>query len=414
MKQKIQLLNSGIPLVDDAWGGFYLGGTYLLIGSHKSGKTLLGLQYALECAKQKEVCLYFTSMRPKDLMIQAASIDFDLQQYMNQNLVILVRVAPPANIQEVENHDEFLVEYLKDIVTVVEQYQPKKVVFDELTPFIGFNDVNLLQQIYIQTTEAIEDAGITSLFLLGDPATPGSKQIVDALVAYSTGIVYLQKQELLQGSSQSGSMIITPNIGHTEGQFKSNYSIEPYKGITVDYKGTKLTDRTSVSKQKTEKGNYINLSDIKVTTDNIAFPNYYTVDEFKLILNNQVALYKSTGQAFVIVSFKLDPEAVHLKLLTINQLQNIVRLSTEKKDKICIIDDKVFVLITREEQKNINTLIARVKDNIQNDDKEFIEKVTSYISVLSYKVDENIQNSDDVFKKLGIGVEKENNNYGFK
>lgn len=414
MKQKIQLLNSGIPLVDDAWGGFYLGGTYLLIGSHKSGKTLLGLQYALECAKQKEVCLYFTSMRPKDLMIQAASIDFDLQHYMNQNLVILVRVAPPANIQEVENHDEFLVEYLKDIVTVVEQYQPKKVVFDELTPFIGFNDVNLLQQIYIQTTEAIEDAGITSLFLLGDPATPGSKQIADALVAYSTGIVYLQKQELLQGSSQSGSMIITPNIGHTEGQFKSNYSIEPYKGVTVDYKGTKLTDRTSISKQKNEKGNYINLSDIKVTTDNISFPNYYTIDEFKLILNNQVALYKSTGQAFVIVSFKLNQEATHLKLLTINQLQNIIRLSTEKKDKICIIDDKVFVLITREEQKNINTLLARVKDNIQNDDKEYLEKVTSNISVLSYKVDENIQNSDDVLIKLGIGVEKENNNYGFK
>ena len=30
-------------------------------------------------------------------------------------------------------------------------------------------------------------------------------------------------------------MTITPNIGHTEGQFSANYSIEPYKGITVDF-----------------------------------------------------------------------------------------------------------------------------------------------------------------------------------
>src|SRR5690606_10367213 len=97
-------------------------------------RTLLSLQFAMECAKQKEVCLYFTNMRPKDLMIQAASIDFDLQHYMNQNLIIVVKVAPPAELADFKNPDELLTEYLKDIVTVVEQYQPAKIVFDELTP----------------------------------------------------------------------------------------------------------------------------------------------------------------------------------------------------------------------------------------------------------------------------------------
>src|SRR3990172_5971730 len=146
MKQKIQIIQSGIPLVDKAWGGFYRGGTYLSVGARKSGRTLLSLQFAMECARQKEVCLYFTSMRPKDLMIQAASIDFDLQAYMNQNLIIVVRVAPPADLYEVGNPAEFLVEYMNDIVTVVEQYQPNKIVFDELTPFIGFNDLSMLQK----------------------------------------------------------------------------------------------------------------------------------------------------------------------------------------------------------------------------------------------------------------------------
>ena len=31
-----------------------------------------------------------------------------------------------------------------DIVPVVEQYNPNKIVFDELTPFIGFKDLKLL------------------------------------------------------------------------------------------------------------------------------------------------------------------------------------------------------------------------------------------------------------------------------
>ncbi|MBZ0201295.1 MAG: hypothetical protein K8H86_15610, partial [Ignavibacteriaceae bacterium] len=234
MKRKIQVVPTGISLVDKSWGGFYRGGTYLLIGPHKSGRTLLGLQYALECAKQKEVCLYFTSMRPKDLMIHAASIDFDLQQFMNQNLIIVVRVAPPTDLYEVPNPDEFLVEYLNDIVTVVDQYQPNKIVFDELTPFIGFRNVALLQDSFAQTTEAIEDAGITSLFILGDPATPAAKQIVDSLAQYSTGVIYLQKNEPGTGKPQGGRMTITPNVGHTEGQFSSNYSVEPYKGVTLE------------------------------------------------------------------------------------------------------------------------------------------------------------------------------------
>ena len=105
MKKKIQLLPSGIPLVDQAWGGFYRGGSYLLVGARKSGKTILALQYAMECAMRNEVCLYFTSVRPKDLLINAASIDFDLQHYMNENLVIVVKVTPPANINLAEKPD---------------------------------------------------------------------------------------------------------------------------------------------------------------------------------------------------------------------------------------------------------------------------------------------------------------------
>ncbi|MGB8317056.1 MAG: ATPase domain-containing protein, partial [Ignavibacteriaceae bacterium] len=92
MEKKIQIVPSGISLVDKSWGGFYRGGTYFMIGQHKSGKTLLGIQYVMECVKQKEVCLFFTTMRPKDLMFHAASIDFDLQHYMDQNLIIVIRV----------------------------------------------------------------------------------------------------------------------------------------------------------------------------------------------------------------------------------------------------------------------------------------------------------------------------------
>ena len=142
MASKIQLFPSGIPLVDLEWGGLYRSGTYFIIGPQKSGRTLLSLQYAFECALRKEVCVFFTTLRPKDLLIHAASIGFDLQHYMNQNLVIVVKVTAPEDLKNTEDPDAYLAEYIKDIIPVVEHYKPAKIVFDELTKFVGFKSAD--------------------------------------------------------------------------------------------------------------------------------------------------------------------------------------------------------------------------------------------------------------------------------
>lgn len=229
MQKRIQLLPSGIPLVDQQWGGFYCGGTYLLIGSHRSGRTLLSLQFAIESANQNEVCLFFTTAKPKDLLIQAASINIDLQACIEKNQVIIVRTAPSTN----DDNDYNLVEYLNDTINVIEQYQPSKIVFDELTSFIEFNDLDLLKKIFEENCEKIENLGITSLFILNEPVTPAAKTIVDILAEKSTGVVFLKKED---EEENLGEMIITPNIGHTEGQFKARYRIEPYLGVTINPK----------------------------------------------------------------------------------------------------------------------------------------------------------------------------------
>jgi len=442
MKKKIQIIPSGIELVDKAWGGFYRGGTYLMIGQRKSGRTLLGLQYAMETAKQKEVCLYFTNMRPKDLMIHAASIDFDLQSYMNQNLIIVVRVAAPSDLGDLRNPDNFLVEYLKDIVTVVDQYFPSRIIFDELTPFIGFRNLNMLQNAFLQTVETIEERGITSLFVLGEPATTVAQSIVDSLAEYSTAIIYLQKKAMQNGRAHGGKMTITPNIGHTEGQFSSDYVIEPYKGITVDFEQdrnsfpppnpgmTQNSNTTTVvplstpmdfpqfnlqnTNRNSNESGYRSLSQIDVpSNENVSYSNYYDLNDFSLILNNQIALYKSTGQLFSIVSFKLDKTAEQQGLLKINQLQNAIRLSTDKKDKICIVSNKVIILLTKEIQGSINMLISKVKGNLPGSDPNYLNTVARYISVITVTVDEKIENAESILQHILADEPKNQSELGF-
>lgn len=411
IKKKSNLLTTGLSLVDKTWGGFYRGGSYLLIGQKKTGRTLAGLHFAMESAKNRQVCLYFTNMRPKDLMIHASSIDFDLQTYMNQNLVIVVRVAPPTELSEVPNPDHLLVEYLNDIVTVVEQYQPQRLVFDELTHFVGFEDNNLLQQTYLETIEKIEDQNTTSLFILADPVTPLAQMIVDSLAQYSTGVIFLQRKDDDGGPFSSGRATITPNIGHTEGQFISDYHIEPYKGLVFDYEKETVKyqnpfsisggiDPNSVPPPTTRSNKYKPITNVDLVADKMSFTNLYDLSEFTLILNNQIALFKSTGQQFNLLALKLDPIAEQQKILTINQLQNAVRLSTDKKDKLCVVKNKILVLVGSSDEKALNIVVSKLKDNFPNNDPSYVDLVMRYIFAFSYSANDSVQNAETLLKEI--------------
>ena len=399
MRKKIQLTPSGISFVDETWGGFYNCGTYLLVGPRKSGKTLLGLQFTKEAINQQAVCVYFTNMRPKDLMINAASINFDLQHYMDQNQVIVIRINLPS-VKDLDSEpDKFLAEYLQDIVSVVEQYQPSKIVFDELTPFVGYNDTDKLKEVYLQTCEAIEDLGVTSLFILGEPVSQQSKNVADLLRENSTGLINLKKKENSEGFFYGGNITITPNIGHTEGQFRAEYHIQSQEGVVVDF--NPISHPASYLKlPKKKESKYKSLSEIEITIENYPAISFYNEKEFRLLLNNQIAYYKSTGQLFILCSILLEETADKLGLLTITQLKNAVRLSVEKKDKICVIEDRVVILIIDEDQKNVNNLVARIKSNLPRESDEQLNKLIHHISVFTMQIDENIHSADDLLNKI--------------
>ncbi|MCF8242036.1 MAG: RAD55 family ATPase [Melioribacteraceae bacterium] len=404
MGTTVRLISSGFKLIDKNWGGVYRGGSYVIIGPRKSGRTLLGLQFALETAKSQEVCLFFTNMRPKDLMIQAASLNFDIQSYMNQNLIIVVRVAPPNDIYEMHNPDDYLVEYLNDIVTVVNQYHPDRIIFDELTPYIGFNHINRLRDSFLHTIERIEDHDITSMFIISEPATQRAQELVETITNTVTGVIYLKKsQSKFDSKFHGGTVVITPNVGHAEGQFSAEYKIEPYKGISIDSgEETKVEEEDSNGSEDSdfqEPGN-IRLTRMDVTSESYTFSNVYSYTDFQLILNNQIALYRSTGQKFNLISFKLDPAAQVKGLLSLNQLKSSVKSSTDKKDKICVVDNKVMVLVVRSDRQKITNLMQNLLHSLPSQDRNYLRAVVEFISIFNAEVNESVENADAMIEYL--------------
>jgi KaiC/GvpD/RAD55 family RecA-like ATPase len=399
MTNSIRRIPSGFSFIDQNWGGIYRGGSYLLVGPRKSGRTLVGLQFALEAAKTNEVCLYFTLMRPKDLMIQAASLNFDIQSYMNQNLIIVVRVAPPNDIYEMYNPDDYLVEYLNDIITVVDQYKPTRIIFDELTPFVGFRNLEYLKDSFLKTLETIEEKDITSLFVISEPATQKAQSIVDGLAEFVTATITLKKESTDKGDRYHGGLVsISPNVGHTEGEFTAPYRIEPYKGVTTDVP-SQLTNVTEEFTPVPPAPRTITRSTrIEQPTEPYLFSNVYNYNDFLLILNNQIALYKSTGQSFNLISFKLDPIAQTRGLLSLTQLQNAIRQSTNKKDKICVIENKVIVLLVRGNLKSIIDLMSNIQNNLPSKDTGYINSVLDLISIYNLEVDDRVEKGDNMME----------------
>ena len=397
MKNKLQVFPSGNPLVDMTWGGFYRGGTYFLLGPKKSGRSIFALQYAVQEVSTKETCLYFSSFRPKDLLINAAAINIDLQYYITQNLFTLVRVTPAKNIEYAKDPDSFMIEYIRDLKSVIDQYNPNRIVFDELTPFIGFKDLGLLKDTFLETIDYIEEKGITSLFIISEPVTPAANKIVSSLLSLSTGYISLEKEEGFINKRSPGTIKITPNVGHVEGEFSCSCYIEPDKGIQVDYK-PEVSVR-GISSFDDKRSSYFSISDISQLQASTPASSFYTIDDFKLLMNNQIAYYKQTGQASTLVAVILDNKVEKSNLLTVKQLANSIRLSIDKKDKICILRNMVLILFTKED-RNVSTLTNSIINNLFENNPQYLNKIAQYISLFSIKTDKGTHNAEDMFKQL--------------
>jgi circadian clock protein KaiC len=324
-------------------------------------------------------------------MIHAASIDIDLENYINQNTVIVVRVAQPMDSTEFKTRDEFLSEYLQEIISVINQYHPAKIIFDELTPYVEFEDPDMLRDSFGSMVETIEDMGITSLLILREPIAQSAKIIFNVLNSFATGVIWLHKSDD-EDSKKPGVIEIIPNIGHTEGKFKANYFVEPYKGITTDFNVTKRTTRENLLPEIKEiKPGKNSLSSIP----EFMAPNIYNVNDFKLIINNQIALFKTTGQLFTIISLRLNPFIYNSDKVTFEKLSNSVRAAASTKDKVCTIGDKIYVLITKSDNGIVEDFIFKVHESLNITG-------SSNVSYLVLKVNDLMNNVDDIFNEFEL------------
>jgi KaiC/GvpD/RAD55 family RecA-like ATPase len=230
MQKQLQLIPSGISIIDEGWGGLYKGSNYLLIGAHKSGKTHFGLNFLLQGADQKERCLYFTSKPDKELYELANWMNLNLQDYVDNNSITVVKVIPPEKDYHSGNADLELAEYFDDVIAIIDQFFPTRIVFDEITPFIGFKDETLLELILERFHRKMEDQEITGIIVSSEPVTDAMSSQLQDLADLSNGLIYLDKEI----NDLYGTISLLPYIEHKSGEIKSNYIFDNQRAMQID------------------------------------------------------------------------------------------------------------------------------------------------------------------------------------
>ncbi len=230
MQNNVKLISSGISLIDEGWGGLYKASNYLLIGGHKSGKTNFGLRFVLEGAAHNERCLYFTSRTHEEVTAQTDWMNLNQMDLISSRLVKVVRVVPPDRDFSSNTPDQDLADYFDDVINTINEYYPSRVVFDEITSFIGFKDDTLLELILDKFKHNLESHNITSIIISAEPVTDAMSALLQHLADVSNGLIYLDKEI----NDLYGTISLLPYIEHESGELKSNYVFDRERGLKID------------------------------------------------------------------------------------------------------------------------------------------------------------------------------------
>ena len=118
-----KIVRSGMEGVDSIIGGGFPDGSIVLVsGTPGTGKTIFGLQFLYEGAKNKEMGMFISFEQEKDDLIrQAAQFGWNLEALEKKNLVKVISMWPSS-------FDEVMTKVFKCLY-----YKPKRLVVDSIT-----------------------------------------------------------------------------------------------------------------------------------------------------------------------------------------------------------------------------------------------------------------------------------------
>jgi circadian clock protein KaiC len=195
--------STGIPALDEIMGGgIYEGSTSLVVGISGTGKTVMGIQFLVEGAKEgKKGVLVTCDEHPRQLIRNAQTLGLDLQKYIDEGLIYVLYDSPLELELDVHFHK---------IIGAVEKMDARRIVIDSVATYESASTREAHEFMYALTTY-FKNKLVTTFCNYESPELLGLSQISKDLKASAIvdNIVLLTYVEI---STQMRRAITVPKV----------------------------------------------------------------------------------------------------------------------------------------------------------------------------------------------------------
>ncbi len=337
MKNKFSKILTGYNFLDKNWAGVYPGGNYLIFGPRKTGKTLLLLKMLEHLANNNFTSLFISNERKKSLEIQAASVYFDIDEYVSNGII------------KVENLKEKTSDF-ENFKELIRNTAPQFLFIDEITQFVNIKTPGEFNTEYLKFLELLEENDITTFITASALKLKNSKLIIQTVAKNSVGIIQIVPDKTT--NNYSGTVMLKPNIGHIEGEFSALYKIEPINGFTVETK----PDLSKIINKEIEHTSVTKLLNAQA----FSYSNIYNIEDFKLILESKKSYVNNTGKLINVIEYSFDKE-----LIKPEKFSEIVKKALSRADKISYTLNKLFILLSEKNSDRLKRVLTKLDNIVQ-------------------------------------------------
>lgn len=169
----------------------------------------------------EEKALFLSPGRPQDWMIQAASVDFDLEEAQKDGHVKLVWI--PANSPQNGQSDAMASRAIEDLVRLIKKEQPARVLINDFMPFLQFRSFDRFRHMFGWMMGQLTDEHTTVLFMMPNIINVQSRQIMEFMRNQMAGSMHVSMPEHGDTPAREGEedashnsrrLVLWPGLGH--------------------------------------------------------------------------------------------------------------------------------------------------------------------------------------------------------
>lgn len=231
---KINLIKTGIEEIDNFWGGFNPGYSYLLISEKEEVNREILLKYIKRVLEDSQQVLYFTSLNLEDFLKKTKETIPEIDEYVKRNLIFIHSFNP-----EFLKKDNKIISAISSLKKILVKEKANQIVIDNFDYFINFENLEKFYKEIFEFFMILKEYSYIGFFSLTKDFLEHNNQIFSFLKEISAGLIFYEEGSYRLFSRFSHQEIISEKVEISIPEFPQNLTEQDsYTGL-YNYQGFK-------------------------------------------------------------------------------------------------------------------------------------------------------------------------------